>query len=147
MAKRKEDHKEVEHEYVYTGPSSAPAMQPLEQKPVSPSPEFARSVALSVLGGTRGCYEPSCHFSDQMAERGFDVFEMEYVIRNGSPTEPGEYSEEHKDHKYTFRGNIDGTDFDAVFSISAEHDFIKSPLMRLITGCWKTQTGKRRKRF
>lgn len=78
-----------------------------------------------------------------MAERIFDVFEVEYVIRNGRPVGSGEYSEEHKDFKYTFRGNIDGTDFDAVFALSTEHDFVSSPLLKLITGCWKTKTGKR----
>ena len=144
----KDDHKEVKHECVFVGDNDdIVAMQPLETTPVPPSPEVARAVALSVLNGSRGRYRPSNHVSRQMEERGFDVFDMEYVIRNGKCIEPGEYSEEHKDHKYTFRGNIDGTDFDAVFSLSAEHDFIKSPLMILITGCWKTQTGKRKKTY
>ncbi len=82
-----------------------------------------------------------------MAEREFDIFDMEYAVRNGQPTENGEYSEKHRDFKYTFRANIDGTDFDAAFSISSEHDFVTSPLMVLITGCWKTKSGKRRKTY
>ena len=143
----KDEHKEVEHECIYVGEGDAATVQPLEKRPVPPSAELVRMVALSILSGTRGRYRRSSHFAKQMAERGFDIFDMEYVIRNGNCVEPGEYSEEHKDHKYTFRGNIDGTDFDAVFSLSAEHDFIESPLMILITGCWKTKSGKRKKTF
>jgi len=127
----------------YIGNSEEKALPLAEKKPIPPTPGFARMVALSVLNGGRGSYRPSNHFSKQMADRIFDVFEFEYVIRNGSPIGEGEYSEEHKDHKYTFRGIIDGTEFDAVFSLSAEHEFIKSPLMTLITGCWKTSSGRR----
>jgi len=72
---------------------------------------------------------------------------MEYAVRNGRCIESGEYSDEHKDHKYVFRCDIDGIEFDAVFALSAEHDLIKSPLMILITGCWKTKTSRRRNRY
>jgi hypothetical protein len=34
-----------------------------------------------------------------------------------------------------------------VFSLSAEHDFIAAPLLTLITGCWKTKSGKRKKTY
>jgi hypothetical protein len=131
----------------YIGSCDEKALPLIDKKPVPPAPELARAVALSILDGARGSYRASNHFSGQMADRGFDVFEFEYVIRNGSPVGKGEYSEEHKDHKYTFRGIIDGTEFDAVFSLSAEHDFIKSPLMILITGCWKTSSGRRIRTF
>ena len=143
----KDNHKEVVHECIFVGSTDTTAMQPLEQKPVPPSSDFARTVALSVLSGTRGNYRPSNHFSKQMAAREFDIFDMEYAIRNGKPVGEGAYSGEHKDFEYTFRGNIDGTDFDAAFSLSAQHDFIKSPLMILITGCWKTKSGKRKKTY
>jgi hypothetical protein len=139
--------KEVLHECVFVGSHDATALQPLEQRPAPPPPEYARTLALGILCGARGRYQSSKHFRDQMAERGFDIFDMEYAIRNGQPVGIGEYSEKHKDHKYTFRGNIDGTDFDAVFSFSSEHDFSTSPLMILITGCWKTKSGKRRKTY
>jgi hypothetical protein len=131
----------------YLGGCDEKSLPPLEKRPAPPTPKFAREVALSILDGARGSYRSSNHFSKQMADRGFDVFEFEYVIRNGSPVGNGEYSEEHKDHKFTFRGIIDGTEFDAVFSLSAEHDFIKSPLMILITGCWKTSSGRRTRTF
>ncbi len=145
MAKGKD--KEVLHECVFVGTHETTAMQPLEAKPVPPSTEFARHLALEILSGSRGRYRSSLHFAKQMIERKFDIFDMEYAIRNGQSTDAGEYSEEHKDFKYTFRGNIDGTDFDAVFSFSAEHDFVTAPLMILITGCWKTKTGKRKKTY
>ena len=77
-----------------------------------------------------------------MAERDFDVFDLEYAIRNGSCTEGGQYSSEHRNHKYTFRGNIDGTDFDAVFAISAEHDMISSPFADLDNGMLENQVRK-----
>ena len=82
-----------------------------------------------------------------MAERDFDVFDIEYVIRNGRCIEGGEFSEEARNRKYTFRGSIDGTDFDAVFALSVDHDFIESPLVVLITGCFKTASGKRSKTY
>jgi hypothetical protein len=122
-------------------------MRPLEQAPAPPPTEFARTVALGVIGGKRGRYQASNHFAKQMADRGFDIFDVEYAIQNGKPTGEGEYSAEHKDHKYCFRCDIDGVAFDAVFSLSAEHDFITSPLLILITGVWKTKTGKRRKTY
>jgi uncharacterized protein DUF4258 len=131
----------------WVGKAEKSSMTPAEERPVPPSPEFARSVALSILGGVTGCYRPTNHFAKQMTERDFDVFDIEYVIRNGSPVGEGVYSEEHKDHKYAFRGLIDGTEFDAVFSLCAQHDFIKAPLMKLITGCWKTKTGRRARRY
>jgi len=113
----------------------------------SPVHEFARSVALKILGGNRGRYRTSAHFLEQMADRNFDVFDREYAIRHGESPGCGEYSDEHKDHKYVFRCDIDGVPFEAVFSLSAEHDFIKSPLMILITGYWKTKSGRRKNRY
>jgi hypothetical protein len=82
-----------------------------------------------------------------MKERDFDIFEMEYVIRNGRCTEAGIFCVDHRNHKYTFRGNIDGTDFDAAFALSADHDLIQAPLVVLITGCFKTPSGRRRKTY
>ena len=82
-----------------------------------------------------------------MTERNFDVFDIEYAIRNGRCIECGEYSDEHKSHKYMFRCDIDGVEFDAVFALSAERDLIESPLMVLITGCWKTKSGRRINRY
>jgi hypothetical protein len=139
--------KEVLHELVFVGSHQTTAMQPLEATPAPPTVEHARAVALQVLRGIRGRYRSSQHFKQKMAERHFDVFDMEYAIRNGMPTEPGEYSPAHKDFKYTFRGTIDCVDFDAVFSLSSEHCLIESPLMILITGCWKTKSGKRKKSY
>jgi hypothetical protein len=138
--------KEVPYECVYLGTHQPPA-EPVEQTPVAPSANLVQMVALSVLAGVRGSYRPSVHFGRQMMERNFDVFDMEYAIRNGKCIEQGEYSAEHKNHKYVFRCAIDGVDFEAVFAISAEHDLIESPQMILITGCWKTKTGKRRNRY
>ena len=141
------DDKEVNHECFYVGQHEEIGAKPLEQKPVAPSVELARMVGLSILGGHRGKYRRSDHFLDQMAERNFDVFDVEYTIRNGKCTESGGYSDEHKNHEYVFRCDIDGVEFEAVFALSAEHDLLKSPLMILITGCWKTKTGRRVNRY
>lgn len=142
-----EDGKEVNHECIWRGQHQETAGKPMEPKPVAPSEPLARTVALSVLGGGRGSYRPTPHYNRRTAERNFDVFDMEYAIRNGKCIEFGEYSEEHENHKYIYRCDIDGVEFDAVFALSAQHDLITSPLMILITGCWKTKTGKRRNRY
>ncbi len=141
------DDKEVVHRCRYVGSHDTSAMQPVDKQPTPPSPSFAQTVALSILGGFRGRYRTAQHFRKQMADRDFDVFDMEYVIRNGKCVGDGAYCPEERNHKYTFRGNIDGVEFDAVFALSAEHDLIASPLMTLVTGCWKTKSGKRTTRY
>jgi hypothetical protein len=135
------------HECVYVGPEHEPARRAVDKAPTPPSVEFAKAVSLRILGGALGRYRPSVHFQEQTRERNFDVFDMEYAIRNGKCTESGEYSHEHKDFKYVFRCDIDGVTFDAVIALSAEHDLLSSPLLILITGCWKNRTGRRRRRF
>jgi hypothetical protein len=132
---------------VYRGKHQAMAMRPVEQEPTPPTPAFARCVALGILDGAKGGYRSRQHFRDQMAARQFDVLDMLYAIRNGQCVEGGKYSSEHKNFKYTFRGCIDGVEFDAVFALSAEHDLLTSPLMLLITGVWKTKSGKRGKTY
>jgi len=87
------------------------------------------------------------HFQNRANERFFSVFQVTYVIRNGDCIGEGEYCQEYRDHKYKFRGEIDGIEFDAVFGLSADHHFILSPLVILITGCWKTKTGKRSRTY
>jgi hypothetical protein len=141
------DDKEIQHECWYRGPHEQNDSRCIERKPAPPSSEFARSVALRILDGRNGRYHPSKHFRDQMADREFDVFDMEYAIRNGKCVKDGEYCEEFRNFKYTFRGYIEGTEFDAVFALSADHDFIHSPLMVLITGCFKTASGRRSKTY
>lgn len=141
------DAKEVEHKCVYVGSHENTPLQPVEQMPTPPSRAFAQSVALSILGGVRGRFRRSSHFAQQATEREFDVFDVEYAIRNGTCVEGGIYCSDNRDYKYTFRGCIDGVDFDAVIALSAEHDLLESPLMILVTGCWKTKSGKRKKRY
>ena len=138
--------KQIAHECVYLGRHEV-AMEMVEKIPTAPSAELARMVALSILDGDRGSYHPSFHFGPRTKERNFDVFDMEYAIRNGKCIEAGEYFADRKNHKYVFRCDIDGVEFDAVVALSAEHDLIKSPLMILVTGVWKTNDGKRRKRY
>lgn len=137
---------EVNHECVFVGKHES-VMKPVGSRPQPPKWELARSVALTILGGERGSYRPSAHFQRKVGQRNFDVFDCEYAIRNGVCIETGEYCDEHKNYKYMFRADIDGVSFDAVFALSAEHDLIKAPLMILITGCWKTKSGRRAKRY
>lgn len=141
------DDKEVKHECVYVGPRQEKLTQPIKGQPAPPSTALAKTIVLNVLGGARGGYRPTVHCRKQMADRGFDIFDMEYAIRNGECSGGGSYSDEHKNFKYTFRANIDGIDFDAVFALSAEHDLISEPTLILITGCWKTKSGKRGNRY
>lgn len=147
MAPNPKDNNEVNHECIYVGEHDGRGLQPTEKRPAPPSIELARTVALGVLSGDRGCYRSSDHFSIRMTKRNFDVFDIEYAVRNGSCPEGGEYNEFHKNHKYVFCCDIDGVGFEAVFALSAEHDLIKSPLMVLITGIWKTESGERSERY
>src|ERR1700730_9205071 len=94
--------KEVEHQCVYVGPHENNALEPLETDPVSPSPQVAKAVSLSVLGGNRGKYRNTDHCAKRMRERDFDVFDMEYVIRNGVCIELGRYVSEYKNFRYKF---------------------------------------------
>jgi hypothetical protein len=136
---------EEKHICRYAGSHKEEALQYTEQHPSPPSPDFARTTALEILGGKKGSYRPTVHCRQRMAERDFDVFDIEYVIRKGKCIDGGSYSEQHKHHKYTFRGELDGVEFDAAFALSAEHDLLMSPLLILITGCFKTRSGKRTK--
>ena len=136
---------EEKHICRYAGPQEEDPLRFTGQKPLPPSPDFARKTAMAILGGRVGRYRPTSHFRERMMEREFDVFDVEYVIRNGKCVESGVFSEEHKHHKYTFRGVMDGVGFDAVFGLSSEHDLLNSPVLILITGCFKTRSGKRSK--
>lgn len=141
------DGKEVNHECVYRGEHNEKARQPVEKVPTAPPEPVARLVALSVLAGHRGSYRPSGHFNLRRQERNFDVFDIEYAIRNGKCIESGKYSEDNKNHEFVYSCNIDGVDFEAVFALSAIHDLIEAPLMVLMSGIWKTKSGKRLKRY
>jgi hypothetical protein len=134
--------KEIRHECTYVGPHDRP-QEYSDDKPISPSPGRARDIALSILSGKTGRYHSSVHFRNRMEERDFDVFEIEYVIRNGRCLKGGEFCEKFRNHQYTFRGDVDGIGFDAVFALSADHDLIKFPLLILISGCFKTKSGRR----
>jgi hypothetical protein len=138
---------EPKYECQYIGPTEATVAKPVESEPVPPKVEVAKMVALRILTGVAGMYRPSKHARERMTERDFDIFDIQYVIRNGRCVGDGVYSREHRDFEYTFRGNIDGTDFDAAISLSAEHHFIESPLMIILSGVWKTKTGKRKKTY
>ncbi len=141
-----QDDKEPKHECVYVGTHKESSLEPLDKTPTAPATELARSVALSVLDGERGSMRSLPHFVRRMTERDFDVFEIQYAICNGDCLE-SEYCPDYKSHRYRFRCLIDGLQFDAVFALSARHDLVKTPLLYLITGCWKTENGRRMTRY
>lgn len=138
---------EIQYECWYRGSHEKNVSKCIDCKPVAPKVALAQAVALGILGGRNGRFHPGQHFRNRMKEREFDVFDVEYVIRNGICIGEGEYCEQFRNFKYTFRGTIEGTGFDAVFALSADHDFIDAPLMVLITGCFKTASGMRRKTY
>jgi len=142
-----DDKKEVPVVCVFTGEHDASPTRSVDAAPSPPTVGFARELALKILGGRVGSMRTKKHCRERMSERNFDVFDMEYAIRNGSCVQGGEYLAKHLNFKYTFRANIDGADFDAVFALSSEHDLFESPVMILITGVWKTRNGRRRKTF
>ncbi len=139
------NNEEEKHICRYAGPSQEDSPRYTELQPLPPSPDFAQTTALAVLGGRLGRYRPTLHCRNRMIERDFDVFDVEYVIRHGKCVGNGIFVEENKHHKYTFRGSVDGVEFDAVIGLSSEHDLFSSPLLILITGVFKTRTGKRSK--
>lgn len=138
---------EVKHECKYLGDHQRAVQGPSDNRSLSPSAAFARTVVLEVLDGKTGRIHATQHFQSRSSERDFDIFDLEYVIRNGRCIAGGTFCPEFRNHKYRFRGDIDGTDFDAVFALSADHDFIRAPLVVLVTGCFRTKTGKRKKTF
>jgi len=134
-------------ELTYVGPKQEPAMRTMDPEPQAPGIALAKVVALSVLGGTRGAYRPSDHFQQRCKERDFDVFDIEYAVRNGECAGEGKYVVEFKNFKYVFRCDVDGVEFDAVIALSAEHDLLSAPQLILITGVWKTKNGLRGSRY
>jgi hypothetical protein len=133
-------------QFVYIGPLKAKTIN-VSGKPVAPpSMELARRVAVDVLGGFRGRYHSTAHCRERMSRRHFDVFDIRYAIKNGRCVGGSEYSLKHDNHKFRFRGDVDGIEFEAVFAVSARHDYVEDPLIVLITGIWKTKTGIRKRR-
>lgn len=130
------------HQFIYTGPSDEVPEKPLEHSQTPPRPELAREIALSVLDGSRGRVHLLSHFQNRANERFFSVFQVTYVIRNGDCIGEGEYCQEYRDHKYKFRGEIDGIEFDAVFGLSADHHFILSPACDFDYGLLEDEDGK-----
>jgi hypothetical protein len=141
-----DDQEQAQHECVYVGQHEGTPLEPLDTTPKAPSESVVRAVALSVLCEARGSMKSLPHFKRRMKTRNFDIFDVIYVIRNGGCIK-AEYCPEFKNHKFTFRGDIDGVGFDAAFALSIGHDFIKAPLLILITGCWKTDNGERTFRY
>jgi len=139
------DDKESKHEMLYLGSHERPLEQ-VDIAPAAPSVALARNVSLSILGGDRGSIKSLPHFLRRMRERNFNLFDVEYAIRNGECVK-AEYCPDFKNHKYKFNCLIDGVGFDAVFALSSCHDLVKAPLMYLITGCWKTESSLRTTRY
>lgn len=146
MTLKNDDDQKQTHECVYVGPHKETSLEPLDKSPAAPSEEIVRTVSLSVLCRGHGCIKPLPHFKLRMKVRNFDIFDVIYVIRNGTCAKV-QYCADYQDHKFTFRGLVDGVGFDATFALSARHDLIKAPLMFLITGCWKTDNGERSFRY
>jgi hypothetical protein len=141
-----DDQKQARHECVYTGPHEETSLEPLDPTPIAPSEDVVRAVALSVLCEARGSMRSLPHFKQRMKTRNFEIFDMIYVIKNGECVK-AQYCPDFKNHKFTFRGLIDGVEFDAAFALSPSHDFVKAPLLYLISGCWKTSNGARAFRY
>lgn len=134
---------------LYAGPLADKPSKPFDvsgQIIAPPSIGLAKEIVVAVLGGYRGRYHPSDHWRRRRVLRNFDVFDMLYVTQNGRCTEPPTYSLKHDNYKFSFCGDVDGIEFEAVFAISAKHHRIKSPLLILVTGCWKNKTGIRKRR-
>ena len=134
-------------EFLYTGKiESAKIDVAAGQRLGAPKAELARAIAVDVLSGHLGSYRSSGHFTGRMKLRNFDVLDIAYAIRGGRCVLCGEYSLLHDNYKYCFVGDVDGVDLKSVFAISALHNYLKSPLVSLITGCWDNKTGVLKRR-
>lgn len=129
------------NEFHYTGPINPNA----NTNPQSPlSCESARVVALSAwrLPGRIHITE---HFTMRTRGRNFSILDAEEVLRRGKPIDdPMFCPEPHNNYKYKFRAGVDGTLLEIAFAIDATQDYLKAPLVILITGVWKTRSGIRR---
>ena len=145
--KPEDDDQKEPHECVYTGSYEGKPLDPIKNSPLEPPSEpLVRTVTLGILCGGRGCMKSLPHFKRRMKLRNFDIFDVIYVVRNGACIKV-EYCDEFEDHKFTFRGLIDGLEFDATFALSARYDLVKAPLLFLITGVWKNDSGTRFSRY
>ena len=124
---------------IYSGPigrgSRANRQAPL-------SSEGARRVALEAWTN-QGRVRPTEHFRKRATERGFTTLDVEQVIRHGKPKSGPDLCAEFDNYKYCFRGRIDGVTLEVTFALDATQDYESNPLAILITGVWKTATGKR----
>lgn len=138
---------ESRSDFRFTGQHEDERAVPVEKTPTPPTSDFAKQVALGVLESSRGRLRTVPHCKQRMRERNFDVFDVNYVIRNGRCIEEGAYCEQYNDFKYKFNGDIDGLGLDVAFALCAEHDLLVCPILILITGCWKNKTGRRSQSF
>jgi hypothetical protein len=80
-----------------------------------------------------------------MCERGFDILDLEFVIKHGRSDGPAEKcGVPHKNYKYCFSAVVDGERLQAAFAVDPAQDYQHAPLIILITGVWKTKTGTKR---
>ena len=127
----------VDHEFTYRGPlnscSASQAQQPL-------SPDAARRVALEALSSGR--VRLTSHFRMRAASRRFDLLDVENVLSQGSPRGLGEMCPYRKNVKYLFSGICDDRVLNIVFALDATQSYEETPLVILITGCWRRRSRK-----
>lgn len=130
-------------EIAYRGPAN-PCVDAQPQKPLSP--ETARVVALSAWR-LPGRLRLTDHFNMRVRQRNFDIFDVEYVIRRGTPVGNAVFcrGKGRNNYKYRFWGKIDGLGLRVVFAIDATQDYHSAPLVILITAAWDTKTGSRKR--
>jgi len=124
-------------EVQYVGPVN-PTSATEAQAPLTP--EMARSIALN--GWRTGRLRITEHCRRRMKERGFDVLDIEHVIKRGRPDGPAvKCGAPHENFKYCFTCSVDGARLQVAFALDPTQDYQTAPLVILITGVWKTATG------
>lgn len=127
------------HEFIYCGPINR-GNRTQSQTPLTP--EAARTVALKAWC-KGGRLRPTEHFRHRSIERKFTIIEVEFVVRNGRPTDRPEFCERFNTYKYRFEAIVDGLPLRVAFALDATQDYDATPLVILITAVWKTKSGLR----
>lgn len=69
-----------------------------------------------------GFVTPGPHCQKQMKERGYDILDIEYLLKNCKILAPPEYDNEHDDWKYEVKGRVIDGDKATVITVIVSHN-------------------------
>jgi len=78
----------------------------------------------------------TAHFKMRGQQRGFDLLDVENVVRDGRMHGLGEFCPDYGNWKYRFRGNVEDKKLEVVVSLDPTEEYA-SPLVIVLTGYWR----------